>query len=151
MAEQVFFVPEQFRKPYRTIFPELHTRVYVGLADKSRLHDALVEVVYDFITRWGLSFRNFEEHHRSFLHELCDRTIAKENANCLSDVGQNGHGETSADMAGLTDGQVKIRLRSLSDDILRAVEQELRGFIPVEKTAPPSVETSVERIGGLRA
>ena len=75
----VFFVPEAFKKPYRDLFPQLHERVHQGLIDKSRTQDALVEVVYDFLTRWGLTFEQFEEHHRAFLFEICDRTIAKEN------------------------------------------------------------------------
>ena len=47
--------------------------------DESRTHDALVEVIYDFLTRWGLTFEQLEEHHRAFFFEICDRTIAKEN------------------------------------------------------------------------
>ena len=78
----VFFVPEAFKKPYRDLFPQLHEHVDQGLIDKSRTQDALVEVVYDFLTRWGLTFEQFEEHHRAFLFEICDRDHDKETESC---------------------------------------------------------------------
>ena len=49
----VFFVPEAFKKPYREIFPILYARISEALVDQSRLQNALVEVLYDFVTRWG--------------------------------------------------------------------------------------------------
>jgi radical SAM superfamily enzyme YgiQ (UPF0313 family) len=116
----VFFVPEAFKKPYKAIFPELHQRVYQGLIDKSRTHDALVEVIYDFLTRWGLTFEQFEEHHRAFLFELCDRTIAQENSNL-----QPEEHMAAGDVA-IPDSD--YRRSRLPDEILRTVEQELRSF-----------------------
>jgi hypothetical protein len=129
-ARMVFLVPEAFKKPYRAIFPELYERVYGNLADKSRLNEALTEVIYDFLTRWGPSFEEFGEHHRNFLRELCDRTTSRENS--LPPVrGEAGvSGATCDGRAGMSEGQAAIWLRRLADDVLRAVEQELRSFTP---------------------
>jgi radical SAM superfamily enzyme YgiQ (UPF0313 family) len=127
----VFFVPEAFKKPYKDMFPDLYERVSQGLIDKSRTHDALVEVVYDFLTRWGLTFERFEAHHQAFLVEICDRTIAKENAQVGDAAGNSVEpGAIVGHIAGLDAGHTAIRLRRLADDVLRTVEQDLRSFTP---------------------
>jgi hypothetical protein len=127
----VFFVPEAFKKPYRDIFPQLHARVHHGLVDKSRTQDALVEVIYDFLTRWGLTFEQFEEHHRVFLFEICDRTISKENADVAAGDGASPQQRALPDrLTGLSEGQIQVRLRRLGDEVLRIVEQDLRSFRP---------------------
>jgi hypothetical protein len=130
--QTVFFVPDGFKKPYRANFPELYERVYHGLEDKSRLHDALAEVTYDFLTRWGPSFQEFGAHHRAFLHELCDRTISKENAELRGAHGGGSRvGEAPVDAEGLAErGEGEWRLKRLADDVLRVVEQDLRNFQP---------------------
>jgi radical SAM superfamily enzyme YgiQ (UPF0313 family) len=127
----VFFIPEAFKKPYKAIFPELYERISQGLIDKSRTHDALVEVIYDFLTRWGLTFEQYEEHHRVFLAEICDRTIAKENGNISA--GSRGEAELEQDLhGGLSShrAQTPIAMRRLADEVLRTVEQDLRSFKP---------------------
>jgi hypothetical protein len=127
----VFFVPEAFKKPYRDLFPQLHERVHQGLIDKSRTQDALVEVVYDFLTRWGLTFDRFEEHHRVFLFEIGDRTIAKENGELAVRAGAAPELRVVPDpRPGLSEGQTLVRLRRLADEVLRLVEQDLRSFRP---------------------
>jgi hypothetical protein len=127
----VFFVPEAFKKPYRDLFPQLHERVHQGLIDKSRTQDALVEVVYDFLTRWGLTFERFEEHHRVFFFEICDRTVAKENGELAAGAEARPELRVVPDrLAGLSAGQALVRLRRLADEVLRLVEQDLRSFRP---------------------
>jgi radical SAM superfamily enzyme YgiQ (UPF0313 family) len=126
-VQPVFFVPDGFKKPYKAVFPELYARVYTGLANKARAHDTLVEVVYDFLTRWGSTFERFEDHHRAFLEEICDRSVAKENGNGpaiapLTLVERHASGEA----AQLPD----IRQNRLADEVLSSVEQELRRFRP---------------------
>jgi Radical SAM superfamily/Domain of unknown function (DUF4070)/B12 binding domain len=138
----VFFIPEAFKKPYRDIFPHLHERVHQGLIDKSRTQDALVEVIYDFLTRWGPTFEQIEEHHRVFLFEICDRTIAKENGPCPSGAGTPVDLREIPDrLTGLSEGQTRVWLKRLADEVLRTVEQDLRSFKP-EPLASPS-ETAV--------
>jgi radical SAM superfamily enzyme YgiQ (UPF0313 family) len=130
-AATVFLVPDAFKKPYRAFFPELYQRVYLGLEDKSRIHDALTEVTYDFLTRWGPSFEEFEEHHRSFLYELCDRTLAKENGDVPAARENGALPIGPADGNGnLSEGQAGVRLKRLADEVLRVVEQDLRSFQP---------------------
>jgi hypothetical protein len=129
--QTVFFVPDGFKKPYRATFPALYERVYHGLENKARLHDALTEVTYDFLTRWGPSFQEFGDHHRAFLDELCDRTIAKENAEpAAAEGGGSRAGEASGDLEGLAERESEWRLKRLADDVLRVVEQDLRNFRP---------------------
>ena len=133
----VFFVPEAFKKPYKAIFPELHTRVYQGLIDKSRTHDALVEAIYDFLTRWGPTFQQLEEHHRAFLFEICDRTIAKENGNLEAGAGEDvATGEPDIP-------DTDYRRSRLPDEVLRTVEQDLRSF----RQHPPKAESVLSGTG----
>jgi hypothetical protein len=128
----VFFVPDAFKKPYRDIFPQLYERLYQGLIDKSRTQDSLVEVIYDFLTRWGLTFEQFDEHHRVFLFEICDRTIAKENGNLAVAAGiPSEEVNVLPDrLTGMSEGQTLVWLRRLGDEVLRLVEQDLRRFRP---------------------
>jgi len=126
--QTVFFVPDGFREPYRAIFPQLYERVHQGLVDKMRTHDALVEAIYDFLTRWGPSFQEFEEHHRTFLYEVCDRTVARENDEVQNRGSDNMGAEGPDEMGGLSQREVAIRLKQLADEVLRSVEQELRHF-----------------------
>ncbi|HEY6189248.1 MAG TPA: radical SAM protein [Pyrinomonadaceae bacterium] len=125
--QKVFAVPEGFKKFYPVLFPELHARMLHGLKDKSRAEDALVEVTYDFLARWGPSFKEFEEHHRAFLFELCDRTIASENSSARS--GGSSRAEIPAsEQVSLERGRADHRLKRLADDVLRCVEQDLRSL-----------------------
>ncbi len=125
----VFFVPDGFKKPYEALFPELYECVYRGLTDKSRTQNALVEVTYDFLTRWGLSFHRFEEHHRTFFFEICDRTIASENSGSWDEVdGHGGARERDDDRAAPGARRSSRWLKRLADDVLRCVEQDLRTF-----------------------
>jgi hypothetical protein len=128
---KVFLVPDAFKKPYRAVFPELYQRIYLGLEDKSRIHDALTEVTYDFLTRWGPSFEEFGEHHRSFLYELCDRTLAKENGDVRPARDERALPAPPTDGNGsFGEGQAGVRLKRLADEVLRVVEQDLRSFQP---------------------
>lgn len=119
----VFAVPDGFKKFYPQLFPELFARVHRGLNDKSRAEDALVEVTYDFLARWGPSFKEFEEHHRTFLHELCDRTVASENS-----VARGGRRAENFVEEKESRNQADHRLKRLADDVLRCVEQDLRSL-----------------------
>ncbi len=140
--QTVFFIPDGFEKPYKAIFPELFRRIYQGLADKSRIYDVLVELTYDFLTRWGLSFRQFEEYHRVFFYELCDRSIAAENRNIKLGCGEITRlGELPIEFADPTRKQASFWLKQLSDDVLHCVEQDLRSFHP--KTLESELKTTL--------
>jgi radical SAM superfamily enzyme YgiQ (UPF0313 family) len=124
---KVFVVPDGFRKSYPLLFPELYARVHTGLNDKSRAEDALVEVTYDFLTRWGQSFSRFEEHHKTFLQELCDRTIASENS-LPHTSGSRAEIPRDVELLAQGAGHQEHRLKRLADDVLRCVEQDLRSL-----------------------
>ena len=124
---KVFAVPEGFKKLYPAVFLELYARVHDGLKDKSRAENALVEVTFDFLTRWGPSFRQFEEHHRTFLYELCDRTIASENS--VFDAAGNPRIKiVGVKQTGPGPNYTDVHLRRLADDVLHCVEQDLRSL-----------------------
>jgi len=117
VAKGIILIPESFKQIYNTIFPEIYERVYQGLKDKTRVEEALIEIFTDFIIRWGRSLEQFEEHHRLFLQEIADRTIAKENKALggKSVVFQQGEYEIP-----------DFKKIGLADDILKYVQQELR-------------------------
>jgi radical SAM superfamily enzyme YgiQ (UPF0313 family) len=129
--QTVFFVPDGFKKPYRAMFAELYERVEGGLIDASRLQNALVEVTYDFLTRWGPTFQDFGEHHRTFLYELCDRTVASENEKAQAARGDRPSPPPGREeIAVLGEREGDLRVKRLADDVLRVVEQDLRSFQP---------------------
>ena len=97
--------------------------------DKTRTDEALIEIFTDFIVRWGQTFETkaegvgerseqLEDFHRTFLFEIADRTIAKENSTIS---GKAAFREQSQEMP-------DIKKNQITDEILKAVEQELRGF-----------------------
>lgn len=129
--QRLFFIPESFKKPYKGMFEEMYNRVYERLHDKSRTPNALVEVLHDFLTRWGPSFQRFEGYHREFLSEISDRTIAKENKYYESAVDiEMKAGEITSGFTGLTSRQAPQNLDRLANEVLRNVEQEMRTFRP---------------------
>jgi hypothetical protein len=126
----VFTVPDSFRTAYDGIFPELYAHVYRGLREKSRTDVALVEVIGDFLTRYGPTFGQMESNHRVFLHELCDRTVAKENAGALR-AQEDGQVAVGTVQAAPADEPLPDIARSrLAEAVLRHVERDLLGVQP---------------------
>jgi hypothetical protein len=114
-AREKVLIPEGFEEPYKEIFPEIHQRIYSGLIDKTHTNKALVEVLTDFLTRWGQAWDDLSEQHRVFLYELADRAIAKENR----------FAGTRSSIPG-TEALLDMKNVYLSEEILKAVEKELR-------------------------
>jgi len=115
IVQDCIVLPEPFIKSYKEIFPEIHRRVYQGLTDKARTNDILIAVFTEFVAQWGRSFEQLEERHKTFLYDLCDRTVARENNECYGPAVLL-QGDEEPDLEG-TD---------LVEGILQAVEQELR-------------------------
>ncbi|MBI1927575.1 radical SAM protein [Candidatus Poribacteria bacterium] len=114
-AQISFVLPESFKEPYKKIFPDIYTRVYQGLTDKSQVEESLIEIFTDFLTRWGNTFEQFEDYHQDYLDEICADVIAK--------------GKGVFQIATLTQGDEEIpdiRKTKLADEILHCVEQEMR-------------------------
>jgi hypothetical protein len=122
-----------FRDAFPSIFPDVYRRVYLNLADKGKVPEALTEVFVDFLVRWGDSFEGLEEHHRDFLREIADRTCA------------NANGEPPESFVPVPDDHdapvPDVRRIRLADDVLKAVEQALVTF----------VKTAAQRAGGHAA
>jgi len=106
-------VPESFKAPYRKIFPDIYQCVRSGLKDKTRTNEALIEIFTDFLIHEDGPFEKFEDYHKAFLFEIADRTIKKENDKLV-------HPLESQEIA------PDVKKTELADNILQAVEQELR-------------------------
>ncbi len=115
IVQDCIVLPEPFVKSYKEIFSEIHRRVYQGLTDKARTNDVLISVFTEFVAQGGRSFEQLEERHKTFLYDLCDRTIARENSECYGPAVPL-QGDEEPDLEG-TD---------LAEGILQSVEQELR-------------------------
>jgi hypothetical protein len=124
IARGDILLPDNYQKPYRKIFPDIYQYVYLGLKDKTRTDEALIKVFTDFIVRWGQTFdfdKQFEDFHRTFLFEIADRTIEKENKP-LTD-------ESVVLLQDSAEELSDFKNNRLADDILRYVGQELRSVV----------------------
>lgn len=117
IAQGDILVPESFKRSYKKIFPDLYKKVYTDLKDKTHANEALIEIFTDFIIRWGKTFEKFSDYYRNYLFEIADRTITKQNSMVSDKAVFLKQSEEIPDT-------LKNRL---ADEILKAVEQELRG------------------------
>jgi radical SAM superfamily enzyme YgiQ (UPF0313 family) len=111
-------IPENFKTHYRKILPQIHKRVYLSLADKTRTEEALVEIFADFIIRCGQTLDSFSDQHRDLLRDLTDHAVASLNGS-TNDI--------SSALTKSTNQVPGIKETRLAEDILKAMEQELRG------------------------
>lgn len=132
-------VSPAFRVAFPAIFPDVYRRVYLNLKNRDLVPEALTDVFVDFLVRWAESFEKLEEHHLTFLREICDRTCARLNGEAP---------EAFVPVEDSDESVPEIQRRRLGDDVLKAVEQTLRTFknVPTRDVGvPPSV------IDGARA
>ena len=111
-------VPPAFKAAYNGIFSEIHQRLYGNIEDKQLVPQALVDVFTDFLVHCGKGFRELEEHHRSLLFDICDRTCAKFNR------------LPPEEFVAVINSDVQIRdikPPQLADDVLKSIEQILIG------------------------
>ena len=99
-------------------FPEIYRKIYLNIADKTRTEETLIEIFTKFVTRWGYVLDSFSEEHKSYLTQLTDQTIAENN----SYKSEALVGEAKSPNDAVMPNFKQIRL---SDEILKAVEQEL--------------------------
>ncbi len=132
LDNRAIVIADAFRgAAYESVFPEVYRRVYLNLEDKSRLPEALTEVFVDFLVRWGEGFEGIEAYHRTFLNEISDRTCAR-----LNGVPPEQFVPGDSPDLPVPD----YRRRRLSDDILKAVEQEMSRFLTAAAPLPPGVQ-----------
>ncbi len=109
-------IPEDFTGLYKEIFPEIRDEVARGLHDQSGMEEALIEIFSTFLRQWKDQSKAYSEDHRESLTHLAAEIVTSRN--------QKGNG--SAVVIGLTgDLETGIKIKSLSDEILKAVGQEL--------------------------
>lgn len=117
-------ISEGFKKAYHQFFPDVYRRVYLGLMDQQSTEEVLIEVITNFISRSGKTMESFDDYHRASLSEHIDRIIVK----------QNDLTRGLSPARTLNDGAIPdINKTGLADEILKAVEQELRDNLVINR------------------
>jgi hypothetical protein len=111
-------VPEGFREPYEEIFPEVCKEVDQGLTDKAYIGETLIEIFTNFLRHWEPASESFSAEHRGYIMELTRLTILEKN-------GMNGDRSSEVPSSFTNMNELDVKRARLSEDILRAVEQEL--------------------------
>ena len=109
-------VPESFKEPYEQIFPVVYREVLSGVADKTRVNETVIEIFTKFLTRWRQTSEPFTEEHKRSLMELASQIINERNR---AIEGQSPSASPVSDILS------HLKESRLSDDFLKAVEQEL--------------------------
>jgi len=107
-------IPESFKEPYEEIFPEVYKEVFRGLKNKIQTGETLIEIFTEFFKSRKSAGGFFSVEDRSDLMELAKRTATKKNN--VSKI------SISISSEELMPNSNKTRM---SDEILKAVEQEL--------------------------
>jgi radical SAM superfamily enzyme YgiQ (UPF0313 family) len=110
-------IPPHFKKACKDEFVNTFHYLYQGMTDRTLIAEGLIRVWRDFVTKWGASFEKFEDYQLEHLRELCNKTIEQANNHAFGSARSFAHTE------GLTSGQI----RRLSDEVMFAVEQDLKG------------------------
>jgi radical SAM superfamily enzyme YgiQ (UPF0313 family) len=124
VEERVAMVPEALRKPYKEEFAGLHDRVYAALVDKSRTHEVLVQVTCEWVSRCDPAAP--PEGHATALLAISERVVAEENGAGPGAAARGQAPSTAPELAGLNPAQAAMKLRRLSDDVMREAEKDLR-------------------------
>ncbi len=111
-------IPEGFRIPYKDIFPVINREVCEYLKDKARSGEALIEIFTEFLRCWRPG-DSFSAKHRSDLMELTRRTVSEKND-------PNGSRPLGFSSFSTNTSTLELKKALLSEEILRAVEQELQ-------------------------
>ncbi len=113
-------ISEEFKKTYRRFFPGIYHHVRTNIANTAVVEEILIEVFVDFIARCGKELDSFTDSHQSYLTELVDSAIARRNSlvEGISSV-------ITLD----NDTLPRINVSEMAEEILKAVEQELRGSL----------------------
>ncbi len=120
--ESAGMIPENLEHALRGEMPMLYGRLSSELEYKPGVQEATVSVLKDFLIRWGKGFEGFEDFHRVYLNELCDRHVERWNKRYAE-----GEGSFDQNVLGLTlDEATSLKF---TRELLVAVEQEMRGEI----------------------
>jgi hypothetical protein len=118
------------RKDYKDMFPSIYRRLSSRLQDPAHLTEALMEVVSEFIERFHSEHDRLGAQRFTHAQEICDRTLARLNGEDPTTTNfPDAPPVESLTMMHEEEGRQilkDIRRRKLDDDILEAVELELR-------------------------
>ncbi len=116
MESDSSLISKGFLNVYGEIFPGIYENVSLNLTDRSRLEETLIEIFAEFLSQWKESDDTVAEDLRVQLMEISGRIINMKNTSAEIQI-------TSSDNGG--EGANGINVSHLSDQILKAVEQEL--------------------------
>jgi radical SAM superfamily enzyme YgiQ (UPF0313 family) len=131
-------LPPNFKKVCKDEFVKTFHQLHAGMTDRSLMAEGLIRVWRDFVTKWGASFTQFEDYQLEHLRELCNKTIEQANNRMFANT------RSFALTEDLTSGQI----RRLSDEVMFAVEQDLKGSKPedlVNLTIGPNDRASAQQ------
>ena len=123
-------VSNGFRDTYKSIFPDIHRRVYLNMDDKSQVPAALVEIFVELLIREE-GIAQLEDYHRALLDEIIDKTCMR-----FSGKPPEDYWPVEASDELVPDAK-KLRL---DEDVLKSVEQELIKLV-MAKTEAEVVQT----------
>jgi radical SAM superfamily enzyme YgiQ (UPF0313 family) len=69
-------IPLKVRESSEDIFAAAYTRVRKKVQDRETLYKLVIEVMVDYIDRFGESFERLDDYHLHCLNESCDRILA---------------------------------------------------------------------------
>lgn len=116
-------IPENFQVALRTVMPAIYDRFASEMHHAPDMPEAIVALLKDFLIRWGPSFKQFEDYHMVYIHELCDRHVARFNGR--NGVAMNGNGRQN----GTGVKREQVQSAKFLSAVLVAVEQEMRGQV----------------------
>jgi len=118
IVKSTIVITEKFRQAYNLMFVELFEYISNELTDKALIPDTMVEVVTDFLFRWGETFEELEKQHEVSLFEMADRAIAARNSK------YEFLGASASDYA-LADFTDQKKLKELRIEVLKSVERDM--------------------------
>ncbi|PWU12166.1 MAG: hypothetical protein C5B51_01185 [Terriglobia bacterium] len=128
LDDSVGMIPHDFEKTVAKVMPVIYDRLWAELEYKPAIPEAYVDIMKDFLIRWGKGFQGFEDYHMTYLNELCDRHIERWNQKRAEGKGQVA--ETAQTLKREQTGHFKF-IR----EVLVAVDQELRGEARLQQAA----------------
>src|SRR5262249_18499173 len=109
-----------FVEAYPRLFWHVYRRLYRNLREQARITEAAVQVLADFLVRWGATLRQIGPQELEYIRELCDRTCAKLNGTPSEQFSPSSEPDTEP-----VPLESEVRRRRLPDTVLKAVRDEL--------------------------
>lgn len=110
------FVTDQFAEAYQKVFPAIFEDVSHNLLDKARIEEVLVDIFTQFIANAKSSLQTLSDAQREELVSLAAQIIRQNN---------EASGRLPGDIQSGRTGKIESNMKSLSSQILKAVEQNL--------------------------